>query len=103
MLTNLGNVTDPPDFAVPGYPTMAFSAQAQMPRGMCVAAITAGGRLQLGFRYNRALVDQAAAERFAEMFASVLGEITYWTGTDKETSDVDGTRAGIAEDPGVPR
>jgi arabinofuranan 3-O-arabinosyltransferase len=81
MLTNLGNVIDPPDFAMPGYPTMAFSAQAQMPRGMCVAAISAGGRLQLAFRYNRGLVDHVAAERFAEMFASVLGEMTYWTGT----------------------
>jgi len=76
MLTNLGNVADPPDFGAPGDSTMAFSAQAQMPRGMCVAAITAGGRLQVVFRYNRALLDQAATGRFAEMFAAALGEIT---------------------------
>jgi NRPS condensation-like uncharacterized protein len=76
MLTNLGNVADPPDFGAPGDTTMAFSAQAQMPRGMCVAAITAGGRLQVVFRYNRALLDQAAAARFAEKFATALGEIT---------------------------
>lgn len=75
MLTNLGNVADPPDFGAPGDTSMAFSAQAQMPRGMCVAAITAGGRLQVVFRYNRALLDQAAAGRFAEMFATALGEI----------------------------
>ncbi|HTX84518.1 MAG TPA: alpha-(1-_3)-arabinofuranosyltransferase family protein [Streptosporangiaceae bacterium] len=79
MLTNLGNVADPPDFGAPGDMTMAFSAQAQMPRGMCVAAITAGGRLQVVFRYNRALLDQTAAGRFAEMFATALDEITCTT------------------------
>jgi arabinofuranan 3-O-arabinosyltransferase len=75
MLTNLGNVTDPPDFGVAGS-TMAFSAQAQMPRGLCVGVITASGRLQVAFRYNRALLDQAAAASFAELFAAALGEIT---------------------------
>jgi len=83
MLTNLGNVTDPPDFGVAGSATMAFSAQAQMPRGLCVAAITAGGRLQVAFRYNRALFDQAAADSFAELFAAVLGEITFRIGTNE--------------------
>jgi arabinofuranan 3-O-arabinosyltransferase len=77
MLTNLGNVTDPPDFGAASSTTMAFSAQAQMPRGVCVGVITAGGRLQVAFRYNRALLDQAAAESFAELFANVLGEVTY--------------------------
>ena len=82
MLTNLGNVTDPPDFGVAGA-TMAFSAQAQMPRGLCIGVITASGRLQLAFRYNRALLDQAAAESFAELFTAALGEITHMTGTDE--------------------
>jgi len=82
MLTNLGNVTDPPDFGAAGS-TMAFSAQAQMPRGLCIGVITANGRLQVALRYNRALLDQAAAESFAQLFAEVLGEITHMTGTDE--------------------
>ena len=82
MLTNLGNVTDPPDFGAAGA-TMAFSAQAQMPRGLCIGVITASGRLQIALRYNRALLDQAAAESFADLFVAVLGEITHMTGTDE--------------------
>jgi NRPS condensation-like uncharacterized protein len=84
MLTNLGRVTDPPDFGVGGS-TMAFSAQAQMPRGLCIGVITAGDRLQVAFRYNRALLDQTAAESFAELFTAALGEITHTTGTDERT------------------
>jgi len=83
MLTNLGNVTDPPDFGMAGATTMAFSAQAQMPRGLCIGVITASSRLQIAFRYNRALLDQAAAESFADLFAAALGEITHMTGTDE--------------------
>jgi len=75
MLTNLGNVTEPPDFGLPGSITMAFSAQAQMPRGLTVGAITSGGRLQLVLRYNRALFDQAAAARFADCFRRALEAI----------------------------
>jgi arabinofuranan 3-O-arabinosyltransferase len=82
MLTNLGNVTDPPDFGVAGA-TMAFSAQAQMPRGLCIGVITASSRLQIAFRYNHALLDQAAAESFAGLFVAVLGEITDMTGADE--------------------
>lgn len=72
MLSNLGNVPDPPDFGVPGAVTMAFSVPAQMPRGLSVGVITAGGRLQLGVRYNRALLDGPAAARFTALLLDAL-------------------------------
>jgi NRPS condensation-like uncharacterized protein len=82
MLTNLGYVPDPPGFGIEGPMIMAFSAQAQMPRGLSVAAITVGGRLQLALRYSRALFDDAAAELFGTTLLAALGEIT--TGPDSD-------------------
>ena len=76
MLSNLGRVDDPPDFGGQEPVTMAFSGTAQMPRGLSVAAITAGGCLQVSVRYNRRLVSAAAASRFAAEFAAALGELT---------------------------
>jgi len=76
MLTNLGNVPDPPDFGQAAGVTMAFSAQAQLPRGLTVGVITAGGQLQLTLRYNRALFDAAAADRFAAGLVTALGEVS---------------------------
>jgi NRPS condensation-like uncharacterized protein len=76
MLTNLGDVPDPPDFGIDGPMIMAFSAQAQMPRGLSVAAITVGGQLQLALRYSHALFDQAATELFGTTLLSALSEIT---------------------------
>jgi NRPS condensation-like uncharacterized protein len=76
MLTNLGQVEEPPAFGGPGPVTMAFSGTAQMPRGLSVAAITAGGQLQLSVRYNRRLVSAAAARQFAAVFGTALGELT---------------------------
>jgi hypothetical protein len=76
MLTNLGNVPDTPDFGMPGPTVMAFSAQAQMPRGLTIGVITTDGRLQLTMRYNLALFDEAAAARFAACFTGTLAEMT---------------------------
>jgi arabinofuranan 3-O-arabinosyltransferase len=76
MLTNLGNVADPPDFGIDGPMIMAFSAQAQMPRGLSVAAITVGGQLQLALRYSRALFDDKATELFGTTLLSALSVIT---------------------------
>jgi NRPS condensation-like uncharacterized protein len=75
MLTNLGNVPDPPDFG--GGPiTMAVSGPAQMPRGISLATITAGGQPQLAMRYNRALLSDTAAARFLAAFGQAIGELT---------------------------
>ena len=76
MLTNLGNVSDPPDFGQAAPVTMAFSAQAQLPRGLTVGVITAGGQLQLTLRYNRALFDESAADKFVAGFVTALGEVS---------------------------
>ena len=76
MLTNLGNVTDPPWSRSHGPVRMALSGPAHMPRGVSVGAVTADGQLQLGFRYRYALFDEAAAARFVAAYAATLGELT---------------------------
>jgi len=55
---------------------MWFSTSAHMPRGLSVGAITVDGRLQLCFRYRRALLDDAAAGEFAAMYAAVLSRLS---------------------------
>jgi NRPS condensation-like uncharacterized protein len=75
LLTNLGNVTSPPRFGFLTPVHMWFSTSAHMPRGLSVGAITVDGRLQLCFRYRRALLDDAAAGDFAAEYAEVLGRL----------------------------
>src|SRR5215469_1296218 len=76
MLTNLGNVPDPPDFGHIDAVTMAFSAQAQLPRGLTVGVITAGGQLALTLRYNTALFDATAADKFAAGLLMALNQVS---------------------------
>jgi NRPS condensation-like uncharacterized protein len=76
MLTNLGNVVDPPRLGTDTCTAMAFSTSAHMPRGLSVAAITVGGQLQLALRYRYALLDQAAAARFAASLEANLTGLT---------------------------
>jgi arabinofuranan 3-O-arabinosyltransferase len=76
LLSNLGTVTSPPRFG-PLTPTrMWFSTSAHMPRGLSVGAVTVAGRLQVCFRYRHALLDDAAADAFAEEYAAVLAYLT---------------------------
>jgi len=89
MLTNLGNVPDPP-WSGPGYPVrMAVAGPARMPRGLAVGAMTADGQLQLSFRYRYALFDEAAAARFVAAYAATLDELTTDARqqTDQQTDD----------------
>jgi NRPS condensation-like uncharacterized protein len=72
LLSNLGNVTSPPQFGSLAPTRMWFSTSAHMPRGLSVGAITVQGRLALCFRYRRALLDEAAAGEFAATYAAVL-------------------------------
>ncbi|HEX8007007.1 MAG TPA: hypothetical protein VF482_11330, partial [Trebonia sp.] len=58
MLTNLGNVTDPPWSGSGGPVRMAMTSAARMPRGLSVGAVTADGQLQLTIRYRYALLDE---------------------------------------------
>jgi NRPS condensation-like uncharacterized protein len=76
MVTNLGKVASPPDFGLPGVVTMGLSGPAQMPRGLSIAAITAGGQVQLGLRYNRALLNEEAAARFLTGYTRALQAFT---------------------------
>lgn len=76
LLSNLGNVTEPPRFGTLFPVRMWFSTTAHMPRGLSVGAITVDGRLQLCFRYRRALLDEAAAHDFADEYAAALTELT---------------------------
>jgi len=72
LLSNLGNVADPPRFGALAPERMWFSTSAHMPRGLSVGAATVDGRLQLCFRYRHALFDEAAARDFAACYAAAL-------------------------------
>ena len=75
LLSNLGNVTDPPRFGHLTAERIWFSTFAHMPRGLAVGAITVHGRLQLCFRYRLALFDEDAAAGFAAMYATALASL----------------------------
>jgi NRPS condensation-like uncharacterized protein len=79
MLSNLGNVPDPPWSGPSGPVRMAMSSPVHMPRGLSVGAMTADGQLQLCFRYRYALFDDAAAARFVATYAAVLDELAAGT------------------------
>jgi NRPS condensation-like uncharacterized protein len=76
MLTNLGNVADPPWSGCGGPVRMALSGPAHLPRGVSVGAMTTEGQLTLAFRYRYALFDEAAADRFTATYAATLAEFT---------------------------
>ncbi len=80
LLTNLGQVSDAPDFGsdVGGTVGMWFSAPARLPCGLSLGTATVGDRLHLSFRWRRPLVDRAAAERFADLY---LGQVARLAGT----------------------
>jgi len=73
ILSNLGIVTDPPDFG-PRHPVTGlwFAAPARMPRGLSVGTLTVRGRLHVCLRYRRTLFDASAATRFAATFRAAL-------------------------------
>jgi NRPS condensation-like uncharacterized protein len=81
ILSNLGNVPDPPWSRPSGPVRMAMSSPVHMPRGLSVGAMTADGQLQLCFRYRYALFDDAAAARFVATYAAVLDELALGTMT----------------------
>jgi NRPS condensation-like uncharacterized protein len=72
LLSNLGVVSDPPAFGALVPTRMWFSTSTHMPRGLSVGAVTVGGRLQLCFRYRRALFDDPAGRVFAAGYAAAL-------------------------------
>jgi NRPS condensation-like uncharacterized protein len=74
LITNLGSISDPPDFGPgPGRAEAAwFSAPARMPCGLSVGAVTVDGRLHLSFRYRRPLLGADAVRRLADRFVADL-------------------------------
>jgi NRPS condensation-like uncharacterized protein len=76
LLSNLGNVADPPRFAMLSPTRLWFSTSAHMPRGLSLGAVTVDGRLQLCLRYRNALFDDPAARAFAAQYATALAALT---------------------------
>jgi NRPS condensation-like uncharacterized protein len=100
MLTNLGNVADPPWSGLGGPVRVAITSAARMPRGLSVGAATADGQLQVAFRYRYELLDEAAAARFAACYAAVLDELG--NGAISEGGNTRGPAGRTAQDPRVP-
>jgi NRPS condensation-like uncharacterized protein len=75
LLSNLGNVADPPRFGTLSPTRLWFSTSAHMPRGLSLGAATVDGRLQLCLRYRNALLDEAAACDFAAEYATALSAL----------------------------
>lgn len=76
LVTNLGNVADPPRFGKHAITRMAITAPAHMPRGLSVSAITVDGRFQLCVRFRYALLSRAAAAEFAGLYGATVDELT---------------------------
>jgi hypothetical protein len=75
LLSNLGNIADPPTFGALVPTRMWFSTSTHMPRGLSVGAVSVGGLLSLCFRYRNALLDAAAGRDFAAEYAAVLSAL----------------------------
>ncbi len=74
LVTNLGNLAEPPDFGPGAGPVTEawFSAPARMPCGLSVGALSVSDRLHLCFRYRRPLLGDDAAGRLAHRFVDEL-------------------------------
>lgn len=75
LLSNLGNVADPPRFGALTPTRMAFSTSAHMPRGLSVGVIGQAGELQLCVRYRYALFTDAAAAQFADLLRTEFSRL----------------------------
>jgi NRPS condensation-like uncharacterized protein len=75
MLTNLGNLADPPQFGPEPVTGLWISGPAHMPRGLSTAVVTIGGQLHVCLRYRRALFGEPAADEFAAAYATALGDV----------------------------
>jgi NRPS condensation-like uncharacterized protein len=75
VLSNLGELDDPPSFGADAGETSQawFSAPARMPCGLSLGVVTVAGRLHLAFRYRWALWDADAAATFARRYVSEVG------------------------------
>jgi NRPS condensation-like uncharacterized protein len=76
LISNLGNVTDPPVFGSLAPTRLWFSPSVHMPGGLSVGVITVAGRLQICVRYRYALLDDPAGAEFAAGYAAALHEMS---------------------------
>jgi NRPS condensation-like uncharacterized protein len=74
VLSNLGRLDDLPEFGgeAGAITEFAFSPPCGMPMGLSLGVAGVRGRLHLAFRYRRALFDDVAARRFADLFLKCL-------------------------------
>ncbi|MBZ4019155.1 condensation protein [Streptomyces purpurogeneiscleroticus] len=80
LLSNIGRVPYPFDFGDGGRATgVWFSAPARMPRGLSLATVSTGDRIQLTLRWSRALLDDAAGGALCALFEESLAA-TSWSG-----------------------
>ncbi|MFC6062059.1 condensation protein [Streptomyces ochraceiscleroticus] len=80
LLSNIGRVPYPFDFGDAGRATgVWFSAPARMPRGLSLATVSTGGRIQLTLRWSRALLDDTAGAALCALFEESLAA-TSWSG-----------------------
>jgi len=85
MLANLGRLDTAPTFGPDAGETVEvwFSPPARMPLGVCLGAVTAGGRLHLALRYRHRLFDADAARRFSERYLRELERCTEVAGAGR--------------------
>jgi NRPS condensation-like uncharacterized protein len=74
LLSNVGEVEDPPEFGPDAGETteLWFSAPTRMPLGLSMGTATVGGRMHLTYRYRHPLLDRAAVRRFDERYRAAL-------------------------------
>lgn len=74
LLSNLGQVAEPPDFGDSAGPVgeIWFSAPGRMPCGLSIGVATVGGRSHISFRHRWPLFGQAAAAAFARRYVEEL-------------------------------
>ncbi len=75
VLSNVGRIEDPMVFGALGPATeLWFNPPCRMPLGLGMGAATYNDHLFLSFRYRRALWNDKAATRFADLYESTLAE-----------------------------
>jgi hypothetical protein len=76
LVSNLGDIADPPRFGPAATTRMWFSTVAHMPRGLSAGVITVRGKVHLCLRYRHALLDERAAADFASEYFLALAALT---------------------------
>jgi hypothetical protein len=71
MLSNVGRLDDL-SFGAAAVEELWFSPPARMPLGLAIGTATMNGRLFLSLRYRHRQFDDAAANRFADLYLERL-------------------------------